>query len=82
MSKSEHKRICVQSKCAVRDELRSQIEAKDKEIGLANNLKMKNFELAEKLLKDNALLRELLEETRLINLDYWEKANFGSRGEG
>ena len=31
MSKSQHKRICIQSQCAVRDELREQIEQKDKE---------------------------------------------------
>jgi len=34
MSKSEQKRICVQSECAVRDELRSQLDAKDKEIAI------------------------------------------------
>ena len=38
MSKSEQKRICIQSKCAVRDELRDLIDAKDKEI---NELKKK-----------------------------------------
>jgi len=32
VSKSEQKRICVQSECAVRDELRSQLDAKEKEL--------------------------------------------------
>jgi len=32
VSKSEQKRICVQSECAVRDELRSQLDIKDKRI--------------------------------------------------
>jgi len=32
MSKSEQKRICVQSECAVRDELRSRLDVKEKEL--------------------------------------------------
>jgi len=32
MSKSEQKRICVQSECAVRDELRSQLDVKENEL--------------------------------------------------
>jgi len=32
VSKSEQKRICAQSECAVRDELRSQLDIKDKRI--------------------------------------------------
>jgi len=40
VSKSEQKRICVQSECAVRDELRSLLDAKDKEIAkLKDDLK-------------------------------------------
>jgi len=31
-SKSQHKRICIQSKCAVRDELQEQLEQKNKQL--------------------------------------------------
>lgn len=38
MSKSEQKRICVQSKCAVRDELREQLDIKQSKIDKLNKI--------------------------------------------
>ena len=47
MSKSQHKRTCIQSKCVVREELLNQLEQREKEI--------KGQKKYEEILKSNAI---------------------------
>ena len=61
MNKSEHKRICIQSGCSVRDELLSQLEQEDKEIDRQKEIVKRqfnrNYAEVEKL-KDQLELKE------------------------
>jgi len=62
MGKSEQKRICIQSKCIVRDELRQQLDSKDKDIQLLAEKLNRRREAQIKAYADIKSLAEKLDE--------------------